>query len=125
MTIEALTDQAGLLTLKDGAAAAIAGARRAALSERYAADAFAVEWRDFAALEPVASEWRALAGYALEANVFYEPAFALAAAPVFGRGAGAFLVWSGSAERRLLGFLPARIETRRNGLKLPVSLRAA
>ncbi len=122
MTIEALTDQAGQSTLKDGAAAAIASARCAALSERYAADAFAVEWRDFAALEPVASEWRALAGYALEANVFYEPAFALAAAPVFGRGAGAFLVWSGSAERRLLGFFPARIKTRRYGLKLPVLL---
>ena len=30
-------------------------------------------------------EWRALAARALEPNVFYEPAFALAAAPVFGR----------------------------------------
>jgi hypothetical protein len=39
---------------------------------------------------------------------------------VFGRGAGAVLVWSGEARRRLLGFFPARIEKRRYGLTLPV-----
>ena len=121
MTIAALTDRAYPPTLEDGAASAIARARRA-LSERQAADAFAVEWRDFAALGQLASEWRALAGSALEPNVFYEPAFALAAAPVFGRAAGAFLVWSGSAERRLLGFFPASIKTRRYGFRLPVLL---
>ena len=121
MTIAALTDRAYPPTLEDGAASAIARARRA-LSERQAADALAVEWRDFAALGQLASEWRALAGSALEPNVFYEPAFALAAAPVFGRAAGAFLVWSGSAERRLLGFFPARIKTRRYGFRLPVLL---
>ncbi len=38
--------------------------------------------------------WRALAARALEPNVFYEPAFALAAAPVFGGDAGAGLVWA-------------------------------
>jgi len=52
--------------------------------------------------------------------VFYEPAFALAAAPVFGRDAGAALVWSGTKPRRLLGLFPARVEKRRYGLKLPV-----
>ena len=57
---------------------------------------------------------------ALEPNVFYEPAFALAAAPVFGRDAGAMLVWSGTEPRRLLGFFPARVETRRYGVNLPV-----
>jgi len=122
MTIEALTDQAHPLTLEGGAASAIASARRAALSERYAAEAFAVEWRNFAALGPVVNEWRALAGCALAPNAFYEPAFALAAAPVFGRGAGAFLVWSGSAPRRLLGFFPARAQTRRYGVKLSILL---
>ena len=122
MTIEALTDQAHPLTLEGGAASAIASARRAALSERYAAEAFAVEWRNLAALEPIANEWRALAGSALEPNAFYEPAFALAAAPVFGRGAGAFLVWSGSAPRRLLGLFSARTQTRRYGVKLPILL---
>jgi CelD/BcsL family acetyltransferase involved in cellulose biosynthesis len=121
MMIAALTDWAYPPTLEDGAASAIVSARRA-LSERHAADAFAVEWRDFAALGPLASEWRALAGSALEPNVFYEPAFALAAAPVFGRAAGAFLVWSGGGERRLLGFFPARIEMRRYGFRLPVLL---
>jgi CelD/BcsL family acetyltransferase involved in cellulose biosynthesis len=57
---------------------------------------------------------------ALEPNVFYEPAFALAAAPVLGRGAGAVLVWSGTAPRRLIGFFPARVAERRYGIKLPV-----
>src|SRR6202030_2433948 len=51
---------------------------------------------------------------------FYEPAFALAAAGVFGRDAGAVLVWSGTSPRRLLRLFPARIEPRRYGLKLPV-----
>jgi len=39
---------------------------------------------------------------------------------VFGRDAGAVLVWSGEARRRLLGFFPARIEKRRYGVTLPV-----
>ena len=43
-----------------------------------------VEWRPLAELGAIAAEWRELAARALEPNVFYEPAFALAAAPVFG-----------------------------------------
>ena len=39
---------------------------------------------------------------------------------MFGRGAGAVLVWSGTSPRRLLGFFPARIERRRYGLGLPI-----
>jgi CelD/BcsL family acetyltransferase involved in cellulose biosynthesis len=70
--------------------------------------ALRVEWRGLGALEAVAEEWRALAERALEPNVFYTPAFALAAAPVFGGGAGATLVWS--AAGRLAGVFPARIE---------------
>src|ERR1700728_727218 len=120
MTVQATVDQAPLAAMDGAAAAAIASARRAALTGRYAADSLAVEWRDLAQLEPIADEWRELAGRALEPNVFYEPAFALAAAPVFGRGAGAVLVWSGTTPRRLLGFFPARIAARRYGLKLPV-----
>ena len=110
MTIQAPTDQTLALTLEGGATAAIASVRRATLAERYAADAFVVEWRDFAQLAAIAGEWRELAANVLEPNAFYEPAFALAAAPVFGRGAGAVLVWSASAPRRLLGFFPARID---------------
>ena len=34
--------------------------------------------------------------------------------------AGAVLVWSGTAPRKLLGFFPARIEARRYGFRLPV-----
>jgi CelD/BcsL family acetyltransferase involved in cellulose biosynthesis len=70
------------------------------------------EWRPLAALGGITGEWQALVARALEPNVFYDPAFALPAAPVFGNP-GAVLVWSKSA--RLIGFFPARIE-RRYGL---------
>jgi CelD/BcsL family acetyltransferase involved in cellulose biosynthesis len=103
-----------------GTAAAITSARRAAIADRYALDCFVVEWRQLSQLDAIADEWRALAARALSPNVFYEPAFALAAAPIFGRGVGAVLVWSGTAPRRLLGFFPARIEARRYGIRLPV-----
>ena len=43
--------------------------------------AFRSEWCSIAALESIAEEWRELAARSLEPNVFYEPAFALAAAP--------------------------------------------
>ena len=99
---------------------AIASARRAAVADRYAANSLAVEWRYLSELEPIADEWRELAARALEPNIFYEPAFALPAAKIFGRDAGALLVWSGTSPRKLLGFFPARIEPRRYGLKLPV-----
>jgi CelD/BcsL family acetyltransferase involved in cellulose biosynthesis len=72
-----------------------------------------VEWRAFDTLGPLADEWRALSARALEPNVFYEPAFALAAAPVFGQGAGAVLVWR---KTRLVGLFPMLIERRRYGL---------
>jgi hypothetical protein len=52
--------------------------------------------------------------------VFYEPAFALAAQPVFGRDVGATLVWSCGSTRRLLGLFPARIERYRYGLPWPI-----
>jgi CelD/BcsL family acetyltransferase involved in cellulose biosynthesis len=68
------------------------------------------EWRPLAAWATIVPEWRALAARALEPNVFYEPAFALPAATVFGRGLGAGLVWSHTNE--LIGFFPARIEHR-------------
>jgi CelD/BcsL family acetyltransferase involved in cellulose biosynthesis len=67
------------------------------------------EWKKLAALTEWRAEWRELAGRALEPNVFYDPAFALAAAPVFGNP-GAVLVWSKAG--RLIGFFPARIERR-------------
>jgi len=99
---------------------AIASARRAAVADRYAANALAVEWRYLSELESIVDEWRELAARALEPNIFYEPAFALPAAKIFGRDSGALLVWSGTSPRKLLGFFPARIEPRRYGLKLPV-----
>jgi CelD/BcsL family acetyltransferase involved in cellulose biosynthesis len=117
MSVEsALTDQAPFA----GTAAAITSARRAAVADRYALDSFVVEWCALSQLHAVADDWRELAARALSPNVFYEPAFALAAAPLFGRDVGAVLVWSGTSPRRLLGFFPARIETRRYGVKLPV-----
>jgi CelD/BcsL family acetyltransferase involved in cellulose biosynthesis len=81
---------------------------------------FRVEWRPLAALADIAGEWQALAARALAPNVFYEPAFALAAAPVFGRDAGAGLVWSRVPPARLMGLFPARIERRRYGVALPI-----
>ena len=119
MTAKASTEDAPAFPLAD-AASAIATARRAVLADRYAASSFAVEWRGLARLAPIANEWRQLAERALEPNLFYEPAFALAAASAFGRGVGAILVWSGTSPRRLLGFFPMRIEMRRYGLKLPL-----
>jgi CelD/BcsL family acetyltransferase involved in cellulose biosynthesis len=65
------------------------------------------EWRGLSALGAVAGPWRALAERALERNVFYEPAFMTAAAPVFGADAGAVLVWSAAGQ--LLGLFPSRI----------------
>jgi CelD/BcsL family acetyltransferase involved in cellulose biosynthesis len=103
-----------------GTAAAIASARRAAVAHRYALDSFAVDWRSLPELSTIADQWRELAARALAPNVFYEPAFALAAAPLFGGDVGAVLVWSGTSPRRLLGFFPARIESRRYGVRLPV-----
>jgi CelD/BcsL family acetyltransferase involved in cellulose biosynthesis len=103
-----------------GTAAAITSARRAVVARRYAVDSLAVEWRALSQLDSIVDDWRALAARALVPNVFYEPAFALAAAPVFGCEVGAVLVWSGTAPRKLLGFFPARVETRRYGFKLPV-----
>lgn len=81
---------------------------------------FRVEWRPLAELAGIAAEWQALADRALEPNVFLEPAFALAAAPVFGTDVGAGLVWSRTSPCRLMGFFPARIERRRYGVALPV-----
>jgi CelD/BcsL family acetyltransferase involved in cellulose biosynthesis len=103
-----------------GTAAAITSARRAVVADRYAIDSFATEWLELSQLQSIVGEWRELAARALEPNVFYEPAFALAAAPLFGRDAGAVLVWSGTAPRKLLGLFPARRETRRYGIRLPM-----
>jgi len=80
--------------------------------------ALRVEWLPLAELTSIDAPWRRLASRALEPNVFYDPAFALAAAPVFGRDVGAALVWSRTNE--LIGLFPARIERRRYGLPLPV-----
>ena len=71
------------------------------------------QWRPLASLAGDAAAWRDLAARALEPNVFYEPSFALAAAPVFAPDAGALLV--SSAAGRLLGLFPMRIERRRYG----------
>ena len=103
-----------------GTAAAITSARRAVVADRYAIDSFVVEWQELSQLRSIVGEWRELAARALVPNVFYEPAFALAAGPLFGRDAGAVLVWSGTAPRKLLGLFPARREARRYGVSLPM-----
>lgn len=82
--------------------------------------ALRVEWRPLSELGALVPQWRELAGRALEPNIFYEPAFALPAVPVFGSDAIAALVWSRSVPSTLVGFFPARVERRRYGIALPV-----
>jgi len=67
-----------------------------------------VEWRGLDTLESIIDDWQGLTARALEPNVFYTPEFMLAAAPVFGAGVGATLVWSTTG--RLVGLFPAGIE---------------
>lgn len=69
------------------------------------------EWKPLGALAETRGEWRDLVARALEPNVFYDPAFALPAARVFGAEVGAVLVWS-KVSPRLIGLFPARIERR-------------
>lgn len=90
-----------------GIAVGVARERADAAPRRVAAGR--AEWKKLAALAPMCGDWRELASRALEPNVFYDPAFALAAAPVFGNP-GAVLVWSKAG--RLIGLFPARIERR-------------
>ena len=81
-----------------------------------------VELKSLDELASFAAELRDLAARALEPNVFYEPAFAAAAAPVFGRDVIAGLVWRRGTPARLIGFFPVRIERRRYGVTLPVAV---
>ncbi len=76
------------------------------------------ERRPLAALADIVAPWRELAARAAEPNVFYDPGFALAAAPVFGRDAEAILVWSAGTPRRLIGLFPFEVVARRYGVKL-------
>jgi CelD/BcsL family acetyltransferase involved in cellulose biosynthesis len=85
-------------------------------------ESFTIEQRPLAALAGIAAPWRELAARAAEGNVFYEPEFALAAAPVLGRGVEAILVWSAREPRRLLGFFPFTIEARRYLVNMPLIL---
>jgi CelD/BcsL family acetyltransferase involved in cellulose biosynthesis len=103
----------------DTAASMIASVRRASAADRYTGAAFEVECRPLASLASIAEAWRDLAAQAAEPNVFYEPAFALAAAPAFGNDVVVGLVWSGTAPRQLLGFFPVQID-RRYGVPIPV-----
>jgi hypothetical protein len=81
---------------------------------------FKIELRGLSEIAAFDSDLRALADRALEPNVFYEPAFAAAAAPVFGHDALAGLVWRRGMPARLVGFFPVRVEHRRYGVALPV-----
>jgi GNAT acetyltransferase-like protein len=81
---------------------------------------YRAEWRPLSSLADITEPWKALAAGALEPNVFYEPAFALAAAPAFGRDVGAILVWSDTDPERLVGFFPGRVERRRYGVPMPI-----
>ena len=104
----------------DTATAAIASARRASTADRYSALAFEIEFRPLVALESIIEPWRELASHALEPNVFYEPDFALSAAPLLGADVLVGLIWTQDAARQLVGFFPVRIDRRRYGIPLSV-----
>lgn len=79
-----------------------------------------VEWRPLGTLRDIEPEWRQLAARALAPNVFYEPAFALAAEPIFGDDVVVGLVWSQLPPRQLLGLFPMHPMKRRYGIPLPL-----
>src|SRR5829696_102908 len=103
----------------DNATAAIASVRRASAADRHAAMSFDIELRPLAELAAIAEDWRALTARAIEQNVFYDPGFALAAAPLLGADVFVGLIWS-RAPRQLVGFFPFRIDRRRYGVPLAV-----
>ena len=103
----------------ESATAAIASVRRAAAADRTSAMSFDIELRPLAELWPLAEQWRRLAAHAIEPNVFYEPSFALAAAPLLGTDVRCGLVWS-QTSRQLVGLFPVRIDRRRYGVPFPV-----
>jgi CelD/BcsL family acetyltransferase involved in cellulose biosynthesis len=103
----------------DSASSMIASVRRASAADRVSARSFEIEYRPLAELETLVAPWQDLAAHALEPNIFYEPGFALAAAPLFGKDVFVGLVWS-SEPRGLLGFFPVRADRRRYGVPIPV-----
>lgn len=77
------------------------------------------QWLDLAALRAIESEWTALIGRAIAANVFYEPGFLLPAAAVFCPDAGALTVRTKAG--RLIGLFPMhRDRARYGGYRAPV-----
>jgi CelD/BcsL family acetyltransferase involved in cellulose biosynthesis len=80
--------------------------RADAIPRRAVAEA---EWQPLSALDADVDAWHDLVTRALEPNVFYDPAFTLAAAPVFGAHAGAVSVRRAG---KLIGLFPARVERR-------------
>lgn len=108
------------MSVLDNACAAIASARRATTTHRYSSAAFEIELMPVAALQPVIEPWAELAAHAIEPNVFYEPAFALAAAPLLGADVLVGLVWTMETPRRLAGLFPVRIDRHRYAMPLPV-----
>jgi hypothetical protein len=81
---------------------------------------YRVELKRLDALAGLAGDLRELASRALVPNVFYEPAFISAAAPVFGRDAMAGLVWGRTGRRQLIGFFPITVERFRYGVPMSV-----
>ncbi|HET9904280.1 MAG TPA: GNAT family N-acetyltransferase [Xanthobacteraceae bacterium] len=101
---------------------AAADAQAEAATQRLPPDLAArVQWCGLSGLSSVREPWAALARRALSPNVFYEPAFALAAAPVFGPNAGAMLIWADAGKQRLLGLFPAELADWRGGFAWPIT----
>ena len=92
--------------------------------EARVASGVTTERRSLAAVADIVVEWQRLAARAAEPNIFYDPAFALAAtteAPSsLGADVEAIIVWSSGPTRRVIGLFPFRIARRRFLARLPI-----
>jgi CelD/BcsL family acetyltransferase involved in cellulose biosynthesis len=81
---------------------------------------FRIELKRLDEIAAFANDVSELAARAAAPNVFYEPAFVAAAAPLFGPDALAGLVWHRAAPHRLIGVFPVTLERFRYGVPLSV-----
>ncbi len=92
--------------------------------EKRAAGGFTTERLPLAGLVDIAAEWQRLAARATEPNIFYDPAFALAAiteaSSFLGADIEAIIVWGAGPTRRAIGLFPFRIAPRRYLVRLPI-----
>ena len=101
-------------------ASAIASARRAVLADRHAIGSLSSNG-DGSPISCRSPRHGAISPRARSSPMFSMNRLSRSPPPACSaRDVGAALVWSGTRPRKLLGFFPARVTTRRYGIKLPV-----